>query len=128
MAKIQVFPTRIRNGQACRCHMGPAREYLRQNFGNARDRLDNQGHAQFVGERLYEIEFRTGWSVRADRIGCWAVARNHTKLARLENLIQNGRGARAGADQCSGSGRIKRHAPQICPRVSYGEDSVALDE
>ena len=99
MAEIQVVATRISNGKTGSCHVSLARDQVGQHFGNALHGFDDKLDAEVIGERLNEIVLGPGWSVRAINICGGAVARNDTKLADLEDLVENGRRRRTGTEQ-----------------------------
>ena len=53
--EMQVFAPRVRDRQTGRGHVRLAGQEFRQYLGDAVDRVDNEPHAEFVGECLHEI-------------------------------------------------------------------------
>ena len=78
--------------------MRTAGQNVRQNFGNAVDRIDDELDAELVSECLHEVELRSRRAIRTFDIRNRAVSRHDAQLARFEDLVQQRRGRRTGTE------------------------------
>jgi hypothetical protein len=96
--EMQVFAPRLGDREARGSHVGLARHEVRNDFRDAVDGLDDQLDTEIVGEFPHEVELGARWPVRALDVADGAVARDDAQLTKFEDLVQERRRRRAGAE------------------------------